>query len=315
MCVQWDSFTDMLSFFPNVDEVIFASTMVRFERNMRGQHRNTFSIWQSVCVADDGTVSKPTIFVPIEDFDYNVVRNLECGPKLSESARPFTTLDDGQLEIPEVLLQPVRHFDVSPPPDKHEDWLTILEHRTALGVPTPSITWNMDVREAGLVLPRLPQVVPRDLRLLRLMVSSNGPHSVILDFLMGIIDKHRFPKLQRLILHLSYFQGSKTDGVVELERSSSPPPWIEHELPFGLGIVVELVIRNLPTAPHSDRDAYAQSMLESLPLFWIEDARRALGEAQGRLRINTFLSIDEGMVVPFEPPAVLAALTPNTEEP
>lgn len=228
---RWESFPARLSFFPNVVEVFFASSDTEFIRCSPWERPNSFFITEIVWVNADGSVPKPTPFYHIDDFTYTIVRNLETGWQ-EQGARPLAVGGDGQPDIPQVFLQSLRHLVLRPGRGKHDDWLTILEHRTAASIRTDSLVWGMGIREERSVLPRLALAVPSDLRSLQLESGSDSL-SVSLDTFVEIIDTKHFPNLERLTMRLYYFQGIMRDK--EARRMGlTNPKWLTNHLPSDL---------------------------------------------------------------------------------
>lgn len=292
----------MLDFFPNAETIGFGLGEIVFEKNASHERPNTFFISEAILVEKDGSIMDAIPFFPIDDFTYNVVRMLNTGWR-EEGARPFSVRENGQLDIPEQFLQPLRHFGVQPGRQEHDDWLTILEHRTAAGVRTEWVFWAIGVEEERDVLPRLAQAVPSALSSLTLEVDSMGPLSVSLDTLMDIIDIQHFPNLQRLILTLNFFGGAMTDAEAR-HMGLTNPDWLTNTLPPKLRIQVNLQLVN----EGSDDGTASQELFDTLPLLWIENARRKLGEdRKDCLFVRTFRS-QSGREEPFEPPSVIARL-------
>lgn len=307
LCVRWTSFNDMLDFFPNAETIVFGSGDIIFEKNGSPWERpSTFFISDTIWVKKDGSVMGAIPFFPVDDFTYNVVRRLRAGWR-EEGARPFFVHENGQVDVPQAFLQPLRHFAVYPGPQEHDDWLTILKHRTAAEVRTDCVCWTMGIEEERDVLPRLAQAVPSALRSLILEAGSVRPLSVSLDTLMDIIDVKHFPNLERLHLKLHFFQGSMRDA--EARHMGRPSPsWLANALPPKLKIYVHLVLSNQLVNEYSDDGSASQALFDTLPLLWIENARRKLGEnRKDCLFVHTFRS-QNGREKPFEPPSVLARL-------
>ncbi|EJT45527.1 hypothetical protein A1Q1_05973 [Trichosporon asahii var. asahii CBS 2479] len=310
LCVRWESFADMLEFFPNANTIVFGSGDIVFEKKgSRWERPNTFFITETVWVARDGSIKDTIPFFPIDKIHYQVARML-CTGWCEEGVRPFIVQEDGEIDIPEAFLQPVRHFSVRPRPQEHDDWLTILEHRAANGVRTDCVLWTMADGEETNVLPRLAQAVPSTLRSLSLEVGSVGPLSVTLDTLMDIIDDDHFPNLERLILRIYFYPGAMRDAEATeaWRRGLTNPDWTTNKLPPKLKISVNLMLYTHFMNDPSDEVAATQDMFDALPLLWIENARRKLGESRKDcLFVHTFLQNDS-REQPFDPPSVVARL-------
>lgn len=312
LCGQWDSFPDMLAFFPNAHRVFFG-TGIEFKKDVLEDWDNVFFIEQLVSVGDDSSVSQPTPFFDIDDFSYRVLRSLEYGSGVSAHGRPFSISEDGgEAEVPEIFLTPLLRFEIDPIYDRHGDWLRILEFRKTIGYPTLDIKLNISFPQVHIVIPRLAHILPPSLQSLRLTIASLGaPHSILLDHVMKSIDEQHTPGLRQMMLRLLYLPDAKTDTNARDFRPPRPQ-WLENRLPLGLRVILDLVIGGHLEDEQSDDDSFAESMLASLPLLWIEDARRALAEVQGALYIRTFRLGDDEVAYDFEPPAVMAALWPTT---
>lgn len=300
----------MLDFFPNVNEVYFRSVGITFYKHFGSERTAAFIIDEVVFIEEDGSIKMPTSFTPPESLKHSVVRNIWCGWQANDEHRPFAVREDGELVIPEVLLQPARFFAVHPSSDRHEDWITILGHRRALGFTTSGIIWSMSSGKVSSVLPRLNEVVPRELLCLRLRLDCSGPLVSILDSLMGIIDNRTIPDLRDLIFQLVYNPLDLTE-VHASPAGSVSTAWGANDLPSALRVKLELFFKNDGEPAPTDPGILEQVVLDSLPLLWIENARRALRHVGGSLCVGVRLRSSAGGSAPFEPPAVLAALKPD----
>lgn len=307
LCVRWESFPDMLEFFPNAHTIVFGSGEIVFDKKgSRWERPNTFLVSEMVWIAKDGSVMGAVPFFPIDKFDYNLVRMLNTGWR-EEGARPFSVQENGQLNISDVFLQPVRHFVVRPNPQEHDDWLTILERRAAIGVPTNSVLWMMANGEERSVLPLLAQAAPKTLGSLSLEISPVEPLSVTLDTIMNVIDDEHFPNLGRLLVRLHCYHGVMRDAEAR-HRGLADPEWMTNKPPSKLKIDVDLVLSTDIMNEPSDEVAASQAMSDTLPLLWIENARRKLGESsKDRLSVRTS-QLKDGRVQPFNPPFIVARL-------
>lgn len=270
----------MLDFFPNVMSIRFGSIDMYFTNweNRAGVSPHEFDLTQTAWAEDDGSVTKPTPVWDIANFDYK--------------------------------LTPLSKFDVQPVRDKHGDWLRLLEHRKAVGLPIAVLKWGMGAGEESRVVPRLVQALPPGLRILKLRLGSEGPLSTALDDLMAHIDTKHVPDLRILEIKLLFFQTTATDAEAP---ASGPrgPRWLANDIPDKLEVRLNLVLLSHSEDEHADEDVMASVLYDVLPLKWIQNAKRKLGpDSWYRLTVRTYWNRGgDEEEQSFSPPAVSAALT------
>lgn len=290
----------MLDFFPNVREIFFKASGLRWSREPAEgdsvKRINRFTVTERLRV-HNGAIAPPHAFSPPPNVEYEVSYSFESSWE-PLGVPPFTRDGDGEVLLPAVLQLPFDEVDAEGTCPSETQWITILEQRKRLGIPTRSISWSTF---EGYDFSRLASVVGPHLEELHLhLFPAMESLSTVLNEIMDGLHRELMPGLEHLLvrIHFSHMIAPETQ-----ERGPTTyPSWTTNDMPDKLETLsLFLVVDNaFEDDDWSDDNGsitpseVQEDVRQALPISWIRNVRLKFGESLD-IRIEVLRDFGHGL--------------------